>query len=524
MVGVSTKHRKRASEMRGRVPRLCFRLVSAGERHQQAERRRARRPARERAAAGASLRRLEDEREGDVDRAARGSREAPTRDERLHAARDLGVAERVLLDVHSRNRTCLRDRPVDDDLTAQRRVPLEGALVARLDGAESRTNFLRDHGRIELAVDGGRLALDRPRDLLLGRGLPRAAARDRAAAAQAAHGRDASRAAAAALDAAQLIVTGRDADAADALEGLLLITIDVALAEHVGDRAALARVGAEELEETGRLDLLGETRATLGVRTRLVLGALGRLFRSELLLLDLLLGDLDLLLLFLLLFLLLLDLLDLLLLGLLLLGLLHHLDEAVGHGLDVGLARPIDAAEIDDEAEVNEERDRGDDREEPVEVRRHRAAHRGGQLRTRLRDGRRDELEEDRHVGERDLAARPVVEGQLEARALLLDLSGLLELSQRNDLVADGDAGVHALGEVRDVLVAAHLEEQPVARQRFGRDDEHVLRRLPDRDVLALADEALLDDATALNDADAEDLRLRDRPGYLLFGCCSRHA
>src|SRR5450432_1194609 len=509
--------------MRGRVPRLCFRLVSAGERRQQAARRRARRPARQRAAAGASLRRLEDEREGDVDRAARGSREAPARDERLHAARDLGVAERVLLDVHSRNRTGLRDRPVDDDLTAQCRVPLEGALVARLDGAESRTNFLRDHGGIELAVDGGRLALDRPRDLLLGRGLARAAARDRAAAAQSAHGRDTPRAGAAALDAAPLIVAGRDADAADALEGLLLIAIDVALAEHVGDRAALARVGAEELEETGRLDLLGETRATLGVRTRLVLGH-ALLVRLRELLLLLLLGDLDLLLLFFLLFLLLLDLLDLLLLDLLLLGLLHHLDESVGDGLDVRLARPIDAAQVEDEAEVNEERDRGDDREEPVEVRGHRAAHRGGQLRTRLRDGRRDELEEDRHVGQRDLAARPVIEGQLEARALLLDLSGLLELSQRNDLVADGDAGVHALGEVRDVLIAAHLEEQPVARQRLGRNDEHVLRRLPDRDVLALAYEPLLDDAATLDDADAEDLRFRDRPGYLLFGCCSRHA
>ncbi len=64
--------------------------------------------------------------------------------------------------------------------------------------------------------------------------------------------------------------------------------------------------------------------------------------------------------------------------------------------------------------------------------------------------------------------------------------------------------------EVRDVLVAAHLEEQPVARQRLRRDDEHVLRRLPDRDVLALADQALLDDSSALNDPDAQDLGLRE--------------
>ena len=168
---------------------------------------------------------------------------------------------------------------------------------------------------------------------------------------------------------------------------------------------------------------------------------------------------------------------------------------------------------------------RGDGREEPVQVRRQRAAHRRRQLRPRLRRRRRDELEQDRHVAERDLPARPLVERQHAAGAALLDLAGLLQLRERDDLVADGDAGVHPVREVRDVLVAADLEQQPVARQRVRRDDEHVLRRLPDGDVLALADQALLDDPAALDDADAQDLRLRSRIRPAPSGrCLGRHA
>src|SRR5262249_21294784 len=149
---------------------------------------------------------------------------------------------------------------------------LEGALVAVLDGAQAALDLLGHHRGIELAVDGGRLALHDARDALLGRRLAGAAARDRAAAAQSADSGHPARAAAAGLDAAELIVRAGHADAAHALEGLLLIAIDVALAEHVGDRAAAVGLGAQQLEEAGRLHLLGEARAALGVLAGLLLG------------------------------------------------------------------------------------------------------------------------------------------------------------------------------------------------------------------------------------------------------------
>src|SRR6185295_17665706 len=96
-----------------------------------------------------------------------------------------------------------------------------------------------------------------------------------------------------------------------------------------------------------------------------------------------------------------------------------------------------------------------------------------------------------------------------------VDLAGLLELRQRDDLVADGDARVHAVGEVGDVTLVPDLEQQPLAREGLRRDDEQVPGRLADGDVLALAYQPLLDDAPALNDADAKDLRLVSRPGGL---------
>ena len=110
------------------------------------------------------------------------------------------------------------------------------------------------------------------------------AARDAGAAAQAARVGHAARARAARLDAAQRIVPAGDADAANALEGLLLVAIDVALAEHVRNRAAGVRLRAQQLEEAGRLDLLREPRAPLGVRLGLRLGDLRLLLLGELLL------------------------------------------------------------------------------------------------------------------------------------------------------------------------------------------------------------------------------------------------
>src|SRR5262249_11395823 len=134
------------------------------------------------------------------------------------------------------------------------------------------------------AVDGGSLALHDAGDLLLLRPFAGAAAHDAGAAAQAADVGDAPGARAARLDAAQLIVAARHADAADALERRLLVAIDVALAHHVGDRALAVSLGAEQLEEAGRLHLLGEARAPLGVGLGLLLGELGLLGLGELVL------------------------------------------------------------------------------------------------------------------------------------------------------------------------------------------------------------------------------------------------
>src|SRR3954463_10417424 len=98
---------------------------------------------------------------------------------------------------------------------------------------------------------------------------------------------------------------------------------------------------------------------------------------------------------------------------------------------------------------------------------------------------------------------------------MLADLSRLLELGERDDLVADRDARVHRVREVGDVTAGRLLKEHPLLRQRVRGDHEHVARRLPDADALALAHEALLDDAPALDDADAHDLRLREAAGAL---------
>ena len=168
-------------------------------------------------------------------------------------------------------------------LPRQVRVALQGALVAGLDGAEARPHLLGDHVR-----DPARRR--RPgASVLIAAFTVRspapcagAAAGDARAAAQAAHVGHAPGARAARLDAAQRVVAAGDADAADALERLLLIAVDVALAEHVRDRAAAVGLGAQQLEETGRLHLLGEARAALGVGLGLLLGQLRLLLVGEL--------------------------------------------------------------------------------------------------------------------------------------------------------------------------------------------------------------------------------------------------
>src|SRR4029079_9025289 len=134
-----------------------------------------------------------------------------------------------------------------------------------LDGAQAAANFLRDHVGIQLAVDGRRLGLDGGLDGPLACALAGLCARDAGATARAARVGHTARARAARLDAAQRVVTAGDADAADALERVLLIAVDVALAEDVSDGAAAVRLRAQQLEEAGRLDLLGQSRAPLGV-------------------------------------------------------------------------------------------------------------------------------------------------------------------------------------------------------------------------------------------------------------------
>src|SRR4029077_8482020 len=99
-------------------------------------------------------------------------------------ARDLRVTERVLLDVDARHGAGLRDRPVNDDLTAEVRVAPQRALVAALDGAQPALHLFGDHVRIQLAVYRGGLGLERCLDRLLGRARAGATTGDRAATAE----------------------------------------------------------------------------------------------------------------------------------------------------------------------------------------------------------------------------------------------------------------------------------------------------------------------------------------------------
>src|SRR6185295_12560449 len=88
----------------------------------------------------------------------------------------------------------------------------------------------------------------------------------------------------------------------------------------------------------------------------------------------------------------------------------------------------------------------------------------------------------------------------------LAGLAGLLQLSQGLHLPAVGEPSVHPLGEVQDVPVLDELEERPALGQLGRRDGERVLGRLAEGHVLAVPDEALLDDLAAEDDADPEDL------------------
>jgi hypothetical protein len=132
------------------------------------------------------------------------------------------------------------------------------------------------------------------------------------------------------------------------------------------------------------------------------------------------------------------------------------------------------------------------------------AAHRRRQHGPGLLGRLGDELEEQRQLADRHLAARLIGQRQDPVVAAVLRRL-VLEDVERVDLAAVGDAAVHLLGEAQLVLVVLDREQRPLPGQRLERDREGVLRRLPDGHVGALADEALLDDLAAEQDADAED-------------------
>ena len=155
--------------------------------------------------------------------------------------------------------------------------------------------------------------------------------------------------------------------------------------------------------------------------------------------------------------------------------------------------------------EVEEEAERRDDRERPVDLRGEAALHRERELRARLHRRRRDELEEERRLADDDLAARLLGELHLVGAADLLRRAA--ERLDVGDARRERDAARHAVEEVQVVVVADELEELEHRRHGLRRDHEHRLLVRADGHRGALLDDALFDDATALDEADAEDLR-----------------
>ena len=82
--------------------------------------------------------------------------------------------------------------------------------------------------------------------------------------------------------------------------------------------------------------------------------------------------------------------------------------------------------------------------------------------------------------------------------------AGLAGRGQGLDLVAVGQAAVHLPREVERVAPLVGLEQRPLAGQALERHREGVLRRLADGDVAAVADQPLLDDLAAEQDADPQ--------------------
>ncbi len=175
-----------------------------------------------------------------------------------------------------------------------------------------------------------------------------------------------------------------------------------------------------------------------------------------------------------------------------------------------------------------QERNAPDEREGPVQPGGPRPTHGGREARSRLRRRRRHELEENGQIADGDLSTRPLVEQQEPGVRLAANPARLLELRQRDDFVAHRDAGIHGIGETRDIALGRELEEHPLLGQCLGGNRKGGLARPTDRDVLARSDQAFLDDPPALHDADAQDSHLRGRVGCMarlgcFRGCLDRH-
>src|SRR4029450_10483633 len=82
---------------------------------------------------------------------------------------------------------------------------------------------------------------------------------------------------------------------------------------------------------------------------------------------------------------------------------------------------------------------------------------------------RRNELEEDRHVVEDDLAARVPADGQRPHGSLARRGAVLRQLVEPLDVVLEGDLPLHRVGEVEEVLVALRDEQRELLGNRLRR-------------------------------------------------------
>src|SRR5688572_1139073 len=84
-----------------------------------------------------------------------------------------------------------------------------------------------------------------------------------------------------------------------------------------------------------------------------------------------------------------------------------------------------------------------------------------------------------------------------------------LESLERVDLIAGAEPAIHLVEEAEVVLALFEREQRQLERQSFDRHRERVLHRLADRHRGALADQPLLHDLAAEQDADTQDALTR---------------